>query len=162
MIVISVVGNSGSGKTTLITRLVPLLKEKGYRVAAIKHAKNNFDIDKKGKDSYRIWQSGADVAIVSKDKTALIMEGGRKLEEIYRFFEGYDVILIEGFRTSPTDKIVVLNEDKMDIPPNGKILAVVSDRKIPGYRTFSRDDIDGLIELITSIAQGKNFLTQFP
>ncbi len=157
MIIVSVVGKSGSGKTTLITRIVPLLKEKGYRVAVIKHVKNDFEIDKKGKDSYQIWQSGADVAIVSKNKTALIMEGARSLEELCRFFEGYDIILTEGFRAAPTDKIVILNRDKGDLSFDGRVLAVVSDEEVPGHRTFRRDDISALTELITSLAQGKNF-----
>ena len=58
--IISIVGNSNSGKTTLIEKLIPELKKRGYRVGVIKHAHHGFNIDKKGKDSWRHKVEGAD------------------------------------------------------------------------------------------------------
>ena len=46
-------GFSGSGKTTLIERIIPLLVARGLRVALVKHAHHDFDIDQPGKDSHR-------------------------------------------------------------------------------------------------------------
>ena len=57
--VISIVGKSESGKTTLIERLIPELKRRGYRIGIVKHAHRGFDMDRKGKDSYRHRQAGA-------------------------------------------------------------------------------------------------------
>lgn len=160
MILISIVGHSGSGKTTLITRLVPILKQRGFKIAVIKHARD-FEIDKEGKDSHRIWQSGADVAIVSNDKTAMILGRGMKLEEICRFFEDYDVVLTEGFSSEPTDKIVVLDEANPRLEKfSGNIIAVVSDSDVPGFKTFRKHDIERLAEFIVGIIRGikgKNF-----
>ena len=51
--VFTVVGHSGSGKTTLVEKLLRELSSRGLRVATIKHAHHNFDVDKPGKDSYR-------------------------------------------------------------------------------------------------------------
>ena len=50
---------SGTGKTTLLKELIPLLAERDVRIAAIKHAHHNFDIDKPGKDSYELRKAGA-------------------------------------------------------------------------------------------------------
>lgn len=49
---ISIVGRSDVGKTTLIEKLIPEIKRRGYSVATIKHTAHNFDIDKRGKDSW--------------------------------------------------------------------------------------------------------------
>ena len=48
---------SGTGKTTLLSRLIPILREKGLRVGIIKHAHHHFDIDQPGKDSYELRKS---------------------------------------------------------------------------------------------------------
>ena len=45
---------SGTGKTTLLSKLIPLLTKKGYRIGIIKHTHHNIDIDKPGKDSFVI------------------------------------------------------------------------------------------------------------
>lgn len=44
---------SGTGKTTLLEKLLPKLTDMKLKVAVIKHAHHNFDIDQEGKDSYR-------------------------------------------------------------------------------------------------------------
>ena len=66
---------SGVGKTTLLKQLIPLLTAKGLRVAIIKHAHHDFDIDKPGKDSYELRQAGAgQVLITSAKRRALMIE----------------------------------------------------------------------------------------
>ena len=50
--VLGITGWSGSGKTTLIVKLIPLLVARGLRIATLKHAHHNFDVDQPGKDSY--------------------------------------------------------------------------------------------------------------
>ena len=67
--VIGVAGWKNSGKTTLIVRLVTELRRRGYRVATVKHAHHDFDIDKPGADSFRHRQAGAmEVAITPMPK----------------------------------------------------------------------------------------------
>ena len=56
---------SGTGKTTLIERLVGSLKARGLRVAVIKHDGHDFEIDRRGKDSWRFTQAGADISVIS-------------------------------------------------------------------------------------------------
>ena len=100
--IISFVGNSDSGKTTLITKVVPLLKRKGLKVAVVKHSHQDFTIDKEGKDSWRIYQCGADVVIASPTKLAFIKRVERDdLNEIYeKYLKEYDLVLTEGYNLS--------------------------------------------------------------
>jgi len=59
MRVLGLAGWSGAGKTTLLSRLIPVLRAKGYSVSTLKHAHHTFDIDKPGKDSYLHREAGA-------------------------------------------------------------------------------------------------------
>src|SRR6201995_4254702 len=68
MKVLGIVGWSGSGKTTLITRLIPILRDRGVRVATLKHAHHAFDVDQPGKDSYEHRKAGAVEVIVASSR----------------------------------------------------------------------------------------------
>ena len=75
--IVSIVGKSDSGKTTLLEALIKVLGQRGRRVAVIKHAADDFELDTPNKDSWRFSQAGSEVsAISSKDKLAVI----RRLE----------------------------------------------------------------------------------
>jgi molybdopterin-guanine dinucleotide biosynthesis protein B len=112
-VVVSIVGRSGSGKTTFIERLVPLLKSRGLKVGVIKHAAKGFQIDREGKDSHRIFLSGADVAILSKEKFAFIKRVERDdLRVFLKYFEDYDVVLTEGFSGEDFPKIIITTREK--------------------------------------------------
>lgn len=108
---IAIVGNSGAGKTTLLERLIPALKEKGYRVGAVKHDAHRFDIDHPGKDSHRLTAAGADtMMITSAAKLAMVKRHAASppIEELLgRYFEDVDLVLVEGFRGSSLPKIEV-------------------------------------------------------
>jgi len=54
-------GWSGSGKTSLIESVVPHLCKKGLKVAVLKHTDHEIQVDHPGKDSDRLFRSGADV-----------------------------------------------------------------------------------------------------
>lgn len=104
---------SGTGKTTLLEKLVPLLVARGLRVAVIKHAHHEFDIDVPGKDSYRMRKAGArQVMVASRRRWALITEhdDGRaepRLSELLPQLDhaSLDLILVEGFKHEPIPKI---------------------------------------------------------
>jgi molybdopterin-guanine dinucleotide biosynthesis protein B len=109
--VISFVGNSGVGKTTFLEKLIRVLKERGYRVAAIKHDAHHFEIDYPGKDSWRLTQAGSDVTIISSsDKLALIEHPGseRALSDLVEMVDGKaDIVLTEGYRGASAMKIEI-------------------------------------------------------
>lgn len=110
--IVSVVGSRNSGKTALIERLIPSLKARGLRVAALKHDVHGFQMDHEGKDTYRFSEAGADaVGIVSPKRIASLenVEGELSPE---RFLQGLvhrpDLLLVEGFKRRPYPKLEVL------------------------------------------------------
>ncbi len=154
--IISFVGTSDSGKTTILTRIIPKLVERGIKVAVIKHhAHGDFEIDKEGKDSWKLYNSGADVVISSPVKMAFIRRAeSDTLDFIFeRYLDGdYDLVLTEGFSRAGKDRIVVLNDpDKLKHFTHGKILAVVCDERIEGYTWFRRDEIDRIAQFILEL-----------
>jgi len=109
--VISFVGNSGVGKTTFLEKLIPELKRRGYRVAAIKHDAHRFTIDYPGKDSWRLAEAGSDIVVISsQDKLAMIErpQAERSLEDLVQMVaDRVDVVLTEGYRGAAAMKIEV-------------------------------------------------------
>ncbi len=148
MKVLSVVGPSNAGKTTLIEKLVPILQKKGLRILVIKHALR-FEVDREGKDSWRIFNAGADVLVASSKELFYRARIGDDLDRICSMFNFYDLIITEGFSRACKDRIVVLRKAE-DVKKFecGRVLAVVCDENLEDYRCFRWDQIDGLVELI--------------
>jgi molybdopterin-guanine dinucleotide biosynthesis adapter protein len=123
--VIGFVGWSGCGKTTLITALMPQLMRRGLRVAVLKHAHHGFDIDRPGKDSYRVREAGAvQVLVASRDRWVLMAEEKDRgpaephFEELLGRFDPtqVDLVLAEGFSTAAYPKIEVYRADRGEPP----------------------------------------------
>ena len=112
--IISFSGISNSGKTTLIENLCKILIPR-YQVGVIKHdPKNKAIFDKEGKDSYRFFQSGADVAIISPKETNIRFNNNLdndKIIDILNTNKTLDYIFIEGFKSMPYKKICVIRGD---------------------------------------------------
>ena len=106
---LSFVARSGTGKTTLLEKIVPLLKERGYRVGVIKHDAHRFDIDHPGKDSHRLTAAGADTMLIaSSEKLALVKKHAAvpSVEELLAaYFTDMDIVLTEGFTLGRLPKI---------------------------------------------------------
>jgi molybdopterin-guanine dinucleotide biosynthesis protein B len=113
MKVVAFAGFSGSGKTTLLERLIPALKLRGLRVSVAKHAHHKFDIDHRGKDTFRHREAGAfEVVVASDQRLALIREFERPAQLtahhlIAELYGGVDWVLVEGFKESNLGKIEV-------------------------------------------------------
>ncbi len=117
--VITIVGAHNSGKTTFIEKVVKSLQEKGYLISVIKHdPKGKAETDKKGKDSYRIFQAGAkQVIVASPDKISSFVRTYEPLtpKEIIEKFvvENADLVIIEGFKSyQGFDKFEVIRKDE--------------------------------------------------
>lgn len=104
-------GYSGSGKTTLVLKIITYLKEKGFKIATLKHDGHDFEMDKKGKDTYCMKQAGADcIAISSSNKYALIADSSHRLtflELMKKIPQDMDIIVGEGFKDENVPKILV-------------------------------------------------------
>jgi len=103
---------SGTGKTTLLKQLIPLLNQRGLRVAVIKHAHHNFDVDIPGKDSFEMRKAGArQVLVASHVRWALMTEDlvddDPQLQHLLRQIEAdkIDIVLVEGFKKLALPKI---------------------------------------------------------
>lgn len=142
-------GHSGSGKTTLVTALVPFLTDLGLRVSTIKQANAGFDVDKKGKDSYRHREAGArEVLVASANRWALMHEYGDSPEfsqdELLARMSPVDLVLIEGFRRWNHPRIEVWRA-AIGKPPIGAddplVTAIASPDELSGW-TGPRLDLD--------------------
>ena len=112
--IISFSGISNSGKTTLIENLCKILIP-SHQVAVIKHdPKAKAIFDREGKDSYKFFQSGANVAIVSPNETNMRFHHGLQNDEIIDMMGAngrLDYIFIEGFKSMSYKKICVIRGD---------------------------------------------------
>ena len=153
--IISIVGKSESGKTTLLESLIIELKQRGYKVAVIKHALEDIELDKQGKDTWRFIQIGSDVVAISSSHKLVLM---KKLErdfspqELSRFIAwDYDLILTEGFKQSGTVKIEVHRKEQGEglLAPTKHLLAVVTDEPLDvDVPQFSMGEVQELSDLI--------------
>ena len=150
--VYSIVAWSGAGKTTLLEGLIPELKRRGLRVAVIKHDAHDFEIDREGKDTWRLTRAGADVTAIASASRAAVMENRPVSEEaLLSHIRDVDLILTEGFKHGPWRKIG-LRRGTFDLPP-GEYAAVVSDAPLePGIDApvFAIGDLAGLADWIVS------------
>jgi molybdopterin-guanine dinucleotide biosynthesis adapter protein len=114
--VLSIIGKSKSGKTTLLEKIIRELKQRGYRVATIKHHSHpGFEIDIPGKDTWRHANAGSDqVIIAAPDKIASIQKLERELtlDEIVAQIQNMDIIITEGYKQAEKPAIEVLRYEK--------------------------------------------------
>lgn len=106
--VFAISGYKNSGKTTMITRLLPELKRRGYRVAVVKHDGHDFESDVPGTDSWRHQKAGAyGTAVFSKNRILITKEWEDANENmLFQAFPEADIILLEGLKHSSYPKYV--------------------------------------------------------
>lgn len=153
--IISVVGNSGVGKTTFLEKLVREMKSRGYRLATIKHDVHSFEIDRPGKDSWRLTQAGSDIVILSSPTRLALLEevtDDRSLDDLVTMVEDrVDFVLTEGYRGAAALKIEV---SRRAYSPDltaavGDLIAIVTDQPFDLERPqFGLDDAAGVAELL--------------
>ncbi len=152
--IISIVGNSNSGKTTLIEKLIPELKKRGYRVGVIKHAHHGFNIDKKGKDSWRHKVAGADTVLVSSPgRIAMVKdEPCGSLDCLQPYFTDLDLVITEGYKREDKPKIEVFRNSLHPSPActnNDHLIAMVTDSEIDiEVPTFGLEAVESIVDFI--------------
>ncbi len=125
-----VAARSGTGKTTYLEKVIAVLSGRGYRVVALKDAKQaNFDLP--GKDSWRHRRAGAlAVGLVGGQETLIVSgAGGHDPREVLPFLPEADFVLFEGFRRFAFPKIEVVRGalGKEIVSPPHDLIAVVTD-----------------------------------
>lgn len=153
--IVSIVGKSEAGKTSLLEKLITELKQRGYKVAVIKHTVEDIELDKQGKDTWRFSQIGTDVvAIISSHNLAVMRQVDHEVtpQELSRFIVwDHDLILTEGFKQSGTIKIEVHRKEQGEglLSPAKQLLAVVTDEPLDiDVPQFSTGEVQGLADLI--------------
>lgn len=160
--VVNVIGKgSNVGKTILMEGLINELKNRGLTVSTIKHDVHGFDIDKKGKDTYRHRQAGAETVVISsKNRFAMIRELEQEinLDDIIKMVSDKDVVLVEGYKKSDLRKIEVYRDgvSKNIITPKEKLIAIASDKKlnVDDVKIVFKEDYKAMADLIE---KEKNF-----
>ena len=146
--ILLVVGRKNVGKTTLIERLVPELSVRGYRVGTVKHhhSSSPMMVDHEGKDSWRHRKAGArSVALVSPSQVAVFRDTEERipLTDLMEYFEGVDIVLVEGFRSEPIPRIVVcetLQDNSANTAAEHQLLATICPEKREGEAPFFKTE----------------------
>lgn len=150
--VVAFAGYSGSGKTTLIEQLVRHLKERGVRVAVIKHDCHGFSIDYEGKDSWRFAQAGADLTVISSPRqTACIRQGEVSFDRLMGMVQDAELVLVEGFKDKNLPRIGVARKatGKGFTDEVSRFLAVVTDIEVDtALPRFSLDEAAQVADFI--------------
>lgn len=152
---------SGTGKTTLLEKLLPILNEGGVRIAVLKHAHHQFDIDQPGKDSYRLRHAGAQqMLIASAQRWALMTENTLaaepRLEELLPHLDHkkLDLVLVEGFKQESFSKI------ELHRPSTGKTTIYPTDSNIIAVATDEPDKLATQLPIldINNVVEIANFI----
>lgn len=153
--VVTIVGRSKSGKTSILEKLIAEFKNRGYRVAAIKHAHDTVDLDIQGKDTWRLTKAGSDATAICSPSIMTIFKrtsDDPTLEEaVTKLGNEYDIILSEGFKSGRYAKIEVIgdrDDDSILCNPS-ELMAVISDKDIElPVPIFKKTDIAKVTDFI--------------
>ena len=157
--IIGIAGWKKSGKTTLTVRLVEEFTRRGLRVATVKHAHHDFQIDDAETDSARHRRAGAaQVAVVSRDRWAVVTELAGRPEpdfaDVIAMLAPADLIIVEGYKSQPIPKIEARRTASFTrtpmAPADRHVIAIAADHPTDsaGLPLFSLDDIGGMADLI--------------
>ncbi|WP_238883780.1 molybdopterin-guanine dinucleotide biosynthesis protein B [Clostridium sp. YIM B02551] len=160
--VVSIVGYSNSGKTTLIEKIIPLLKDKGYKIGTIKHDAHEFEIDHQGKDTWRMRRAGADVVTISSEiQMAMIktVYAEENIDEIVKqLFKDVHLVITEGYKASNKPKIEIIRFKNPLIMPENNLIGIVDNTSVGEVITlpkeykninkFKIDDVNSIADFI--------------
>ncbi|MFC1857534.1 molybdopterin-guanine dinucleotide biosynthesis protein B [Thermodesulfobacteriota bacterium] len=152
---VSIIGYSGVGKTTLLEKLIAELTLRGFRVGTIKHDVHGFEMDRPGKDSWRLKKAGASATIITSPfQIGMVkdVDHDHRPEELLSLLSDMDLVLVEGFKRGDQPKIEIYRPEVGKGPAckgDKRLLALVSDAALDwGIPRFSTDDIKGLTDFV--------------
>ncbi len=126
--IVSFVGRHNSGKTELLTRLIPVLQEKGIKLAVIKHAPVKIHLAA-DTDSNKLFNAGADLVILSSARAVIQYQKNSKERSLPELYEDippdYKLVIVEGYKKEDVPKIEVLRRD-IDPLPNPEIQRIIA------------------------------------
>ncbi|MEX0311162.1 MAG: molybdopterin-guanine dinucleotide biosynthesis protein B [Tateyamaria sp.] len=159
MKIYGVVGWKNAGKTGLMERLVTEITGRGITVSTVKHAHHTFDVDHKGKDSYRHRVAGAsEVLLASRNRVALMQElrdaDEPTLEALLTRLSPVDLVLVEGYKRDAHPKVEAHRAETgnpLIAPDDPTIKAIASDTALIMDRpVFDLNDTTSIADFILS------------
>lgn len=156
-------GYSGSGKTTLIEQLIPHFVLEGLTVSLIKHAHAGFDVNRPGKDSFRLREAGCTEVLLTSDNRWVLMHELRgqpepTLEQQIAVLGPCDLLLVEGFKASAIPKLEIhrpSHERPLMYPDNPHVVAVATD--VPMELPLPRLDLNDVEAIAGFILRHQGF-----
>ena len=163
MKVFGIAGRSGMGKTTLLERLVPELRARALVVSLIKHSHKAIEIDRPGKDSFRLREAGCQEVLLLGDGRWALMHELRGAPEpplgyLLSRLQHCDIVLVEGFKSGDFPKLEVWrqSEGKPPLWPDWPgIVAMACEGAAPAGVpcTLALADTTGIADLVWAQAQ---------
>ena len=158
MKIFGIAGYKNAGKTTLVVDVVRELTARGFRVATVKHAHHEFDIDHPGKDSYLHREAGAsEVIVASSIRWAHIVELGDRpepsLNDLLERVGDIDLVIVEGFKHGDHPKLEIRRSGS-DAPliaaEHDSVCAIVSDGEVAEapVPVLDRSDVVAIADFI--------------
>ncbi|MDT8991900.1 molybdopterin-guanine dinucleotide biosynthesis protein B [Curvibacter sp. APW13] len=165
MRVFGIAGSSGMGKTTLLEKLIPVLTARGLVVSLIKHSHKAIEIDRPGKDSYRLREAGCqEVLLLGLERWALMHElrGAEEpdLDYLIDRIQNCDLVLVEGFKGGEFPKLEIwrASEGRAPLHPVWPgIIGFACDAPVPGGDALTQIALDQ-VEAIADFVQKRAVL----
>ena len=156
-----ITGWKDAGKTSVMERLVAEFVARGLRVSTLKHAHHRFEIDHEGRDTYRHRAAGAAEVLVSSGTRWALMSELRgdpepALDALIAKMTAVDLVLIEGWKTSPHPKLEVWRAETghaLIAPGDETIRAVATDTSLDlNIPVLDLNDTQALADFVQSEA----------
>ena len=151
----AVSGFSNSGKTTLLEKLIREMTRRGLRVGTIKHDVHGFEMDRKGKDTWRHKQAGASTTIISSPRQiGMVKDVDHDHDplELAALMPDMDLILLEGYKSADIPKIEIFRSavsSKLFCTDDPKLMAVITDSTHDvGVPCFGHEDISDIADFL--------------
>lgn len=140
-LIVAFSGPSNSGKTTAIVKVASILQDNNFKVCIVKHdPKDKAVFDREGKDSFKFSQTGADVAVVSPNKTTLFKKNTSTIDDLIDLFQDFDYLLVEGLKNLDLPRISIFR-DRLDESYFSVSNAIASDETIDNNKIPDGIDI---------------------
>lgn len=139
--------------------LVENLTARGHKIAAIKHCPHGHEPARSDSDSDRLYGAGAVVAIASSPDRRTMVERVNQdsslasLAALVRTQAKAqpDLIIAEGFKTSPVPKILVIDDGEMTESVTNIIATVGGDGTDQRVLNYSFNDLDNSAEWLSKV-----------
>ena len=160
---ISVIGKKNAGKTTLVVALAKEFVRRHRRVATIKHGHHPALVDTEGKDTWRhLYEGLAERVLIESPGSRVLFERPEQESDpetlARRYLSDADIVIVEGFKSSPLPKIEVFRKSEHPTPlfepdrPDRQLwVAMVTDDPlvVVPFPVFGFADTSWLVNLTT-------------